>query len=126
MRRLIADAYSPGALSTGERKSDMRTLIIARPASPPPLDMMNDLLQAFKAWRGRWQPKMEAFEFFGSGAGGWGVFNTEDEIELSQAMLEYPFQPFSNVEAIPTVNGDEALERSIAVFQQMGEQASSS
>lgn len=98
----------------------MRTLIISRPSpTPPPMEMMPGLLQAFKAWREKWRPKMEAFEFFAAGAGGWGVLNTADERELSQIMTEYPLGPFSINEALPTVNGDDALDRVIATTAQM-------
>jgi hypothetical protein len=81
--------------------------------------MMGGLLQAFKGWREKWRPKMESFEFFAMGGGGWGVINTTDEKELSQAMMEYPFAPFSVTEALPTVDGDDALDRLIATFNQM-------
>ncbi len=98
----------------------MRTFILSRPGpTPPPPEMMPALLQAFKAWRGRWRPKMENFEFFAVGGGGWGVLNTADEKELSQAMMEYPFAPFSVIEALPTVDGDEALDRVIQTMDQM-------
>jgi hypothetical protein len=83
------------------------------------MEMMPALLQAFKDWRQRWRPKMEMFEFFTSGAGGWGVFNAQDEQELSQAMMEYPFGQFSLVETIPTVDGDAALDRAIQTTNQM-------
>ena len=68
----------------------MRTLAISKNSTPPPLEAVGGLLQAFQAWRDRWRPKMEAFECFASGAGGWGVLNTEDEVELSRAMQESP------------------------------------
>jgi hypothetical protein len=98
----------------------MRTLILSRQGStPPPPEMMPGLLQAFKAWRAKWRPKMESFEFFAAGVGGWGVLNTADEKELSQAMMEFPFLPFSNTEALPTIDGDEGLERLIETMNQM-------
>jgi hypothetical protein len=98
----------------------MRTLVTSKPgpAAPPP-EMMPTLLQAFKEWRNRWRPKMESFEFFSAGNAGWGVFNTADDMELAQAMMEYPFGPYSYVEAIPTVNGDEALDRLIETTNTM-------
>jgi hypothetical protein len=81
--------------------------------------MVLQIMEAFREWRNRWRPKMEAFEFFAGTGGGWGVFNTADETELSQAMIEYPWAPFSVTEAHPTVNGDEAMERFIATLKQM-------
>ena len=43
-------------------------------------------MHSFNAWREKWRPKMEMFEFFAAGAGGWGVINASDEKELSQMM----------------------------------------
>jgi hypothetical protein len=98
----------------------MRTLIISKPGpvSPPP-EMVLPIMEAFREWRSRGRSKMEAFEFFAGTGGGWGVFNTADEKELSQAMIEYPWAPFSVTEALPTVDGDEAMERFIATLKQM-------
>ena len=89
----------------------MRALVIVEPGpvSPPP-DALVPMLEAFAAWRERWRPKMEAFEFFAGRGGGWGVFNTDDT-ELSQAMMEFPLMPFSSIQVHPTVDGDDALAR---------------
>jgi hypothetical protein len=45
---------------------------------------------------------MEAFEGFAGRGGGWGVFNTEDETELSQIQFEFPLTPFPLVQVHPT------------------------
>lgn len=97
----------------------MRVLVVSKPATPPPPEMFLGIMQAFKAWREKWRPKMEMFEFFAAGAGGWGVINASDEKELSQIMMEYPWQPFSNTEVLPTVDGDDALDRAIETIGQM-------
>jgi hypothetical protein len=98
----------------------MRTLIVLK-AGPvaPPFEMLPTLLQAFKEWRNRWRPKMETFEFFAGAIGGWVVLNTADEMELTQAMMEFPFGGYSSTEVIPTVNGDEALDRLIETVNTM-------
>jgi hypothetical protein len=79
---------------------------------------MLNLLQAFQQWRDRWRPKMETFEFFAGAQGGWGVLNTADERELSQAMMEFPMAPFSTIHVHPTVDGDDALQRLIETTNQ--------
>ena len=90
----------------------MRALIVVENgAIAPPPDQLPMLIQAFKAWRNKWRDKMEAFEFFAGRGGGWGVFNTSDETEFSQAMMEFPLNPFSTVAVHPTVDGDDALNR---------------
>ena len=96
----------------------MRALVIVEPGpiGPPP-DMLLGVIEAFKGWRDRWRPKMEAFEFFPEG-GGWGVLNCSD-VEVSQAMMEFPFAPFSKITVRITVDGDDALTRMAATMQQM-------
>ena len=98
----------------------MRVLIIVEPGpvGPPPEAMM-PLLEAMKGWRDRWRSKMESFEFFPGRSGGWGVFSTADETELSQVMMEFPFAPFSVIQVHPTVDGDEALKRLTETMGQM-------
>jgi muconolactone delta-isomerase len=97
----------------------MRALVLVEPGpiGPPPEAMLG-VLAAFAAWRDRWRPKMESFEFFAGRGGGWGVFDA-DETELSQAMMEFPFAPFSNIAVHPTVDGDEALVRLTETMKQM-------
>ena len=79
---------------------------------------MLGLLEAFADWRYRWRSKMDAFEFFAGRGGGWGLFNM-DEKELSQAMMEFPFAPFSTIAVHPTVDGDDALARLTNTTKQM-------
>jgi hypothetical protein len=97
----------------------MRALIVTEPGpiGPPP-EAIVGILEAFRDWRDRWRPKMEAFEFFAGRPGGWGVFNGE-ETELSQAMMEFPLAQFASIQVHPTVEGDEALARLTATMKQM-------
>ncbi|HET9443184.1 MAG TPA: hypothetical protein VFO65_07660 [Acidimicrobiales bacterium] len=97
----------------------MRALVIVDPgpASPPP-ETLPALLEAMAAWRDRWRSQMEMFEFFAGRGGGWGVFNVDD-IGLSQAMMEFPFSPFSTIAVHPTVDGDDALSRFTQTTKEM-------
>jgi hypothetical protein len=97
----------------------MRALVLVEPGETPvPPDMLLGLLEAFAAWRDRWRPKMECFEFFSRPRAGWAVFNAE-EAELSQALMELPLSPFSMVQVHPTVDGDDALRRLRDTMAQM-------
>jgi hypothetical protein len=97
----------------------MRALVIVEPGpvGPPP-DQLLGLLQAFAAWRDKWRGRMEMFEFFAGRGGGWGLFDADD-LELSQAMMEFPFTPFSSIQVHPTVDGDDALARLTQTTKEM-------
>ncbi|HEX2064667.1 MAG TPA: hypothetical protein VHE80_09630, partial [Acidimicrobiales bacterium] len=90
----------------------MRVAVLVEPgAFPPPFDQMPALLQSFADWRSRWREKMEVFAFYAGRPGGLGIFNVDDERELSQIMFEFPFTTYSTIEARPIVDGDDALRR---------------
>ena len=95
----------------------MRIVVITRPKFPVPPDQLPPLMQAFAAWRERYRPMMETFEFFAGGGGGFGVVNAPDEATLNQIMLEYPFTAFSDNEIRPVLDGDKALAQWQAALQ---------
>ena len=97
----------------------MRALVIARQKVPPPMEMLPALTQGFQAWREQYRGKMEVFSFFVSTTGGCAVLNTADEAEAYQIMLEWPLSPFSDIEVIPIVDGDDALRRWIQQIEAM-------
>jgi hypothetical protein len=89
----------------------MRVVIISRPKFPVPPEQALPLFQAFAAWRERYRPVTESFEFFAGGEGGFGVVNVADEAAVHQMMIEYPFGPVSDLEIRPVLNGDQRLRR---------------
>lgn len=98
----------------------MRILVIARPQFPIPPEQFPALMDGFAAWRERYRDKMEVFEFFAGGGGGFGIVSVRDEAELNQMMLEWPFTPFSDMELRPTLNGDVALQQWREALAAMG------
>jgi hypothetical protein len=83
---------------------------------------VQQIFQAFSAWRERYRDKMESFEFFVGTGGGFGVFNVESEEELHQITLENPIFFLCENEMIPVVDGDIALKQwgeAIEAMQQM-------
>jgi hypothetical protein len=54
---------------------------------------------------------MEAFSFFAGRDGGCGILNVADEAELSRIMIEWPFSFYSDIEILPVVDGDIALQQ---------------
>ncbi len=97
----------------------MRVFILVEPKFFVPPDMFPDLLEGFADWRERYKDRMESFEFFAGGGGGFGVLNVADEATLNQIMVEYPFTPFSELTSRPILDGDTALNQWRQVMQQM-------
>ncbi len=97
----------------------MRALVIARQKMPPPMEMLPSLTQGFNAWRDQYRDKMEVFSFFVGTTGGFAILNTVDEAEAYQILMEWPFTPFSDIEVLPAIDGDDALARYTARVEAM-------
>ncbi len=97
----------------------MRVFVLVEPKFFVSPDMFPSLLEGFADWRERYRDRMESFEFFAGGGGGFGVFNVADEATLNQMMIEYPFTPFSELTSRPILDGDTALNQWRQVMQQM-------
>ena len=98
----------------------MRVCVIDRGARfPIPPEQMPAMWEQFVQWRERWRDKMESFEFFAEGDGGFGIVNVSDEHELQQMLMEYPFAMHDNVELRVVVDGDISLKRWGEAIEQM-------
>jgi hypothetical protein len=97
----------------------MRVLIVSRPSHPAPPEMLMPIMDAFAAWRERYKPMMESFDFFVSGGGGCGIVNAPDEVALAQMMAEFPWSPFSHVTVDLLINGDQGMTQVRETFQRM-------
>ncbi|HKG24478.1 MAG TPA: hypothetical protein VKB09_02470 [Thermomicrobiales bacterium] len=87
----------------------MRALIISRQKFPAPQAEFPAIMQAFVAWRERYKPVMEQFEFFASGNGGCGIVDVPADQTLARIFVEYPWGPYSENEIHPILDGDTAL-----------------
>jgi len=88
----------------------MRFIVISRPKNVFPREQLPQMLEQLAQWRERYRSKMEVFEFFNGGGGGFGIVDVSDEAELYQMVSEFPFAPpISDVEVRPIINGDKAL-----------------
>ena len=102
----------------------MRVCVIDRcPRFRVPPEQVPALWEQFIQWRERWREKMESFEFFADGNGGFGVVDVADENELQQMMIEYPFSVFDKVELHIVIDGDVSLERWGQAIEQMATSA---
>jgi len=98
----------------------MRVFVSDRgPRFQPPPEQLPALWGQFAEWRDRWRDKMESFEFFTDGKGGFCVANVADESELQQMMIEYPFTQFDEVEVRVIADGDASLKQWRQGLEQM-------
>ena len=95
----------------------MRVLLLAKAKFFLPPDHLTMVAQGFIEWRTRYRDKMDEFFFFAGRTAGGGIFNVSDEAELNQIVNEWPLAPFAEVDIMPLVDGDVALEQ----FQSMAE-----
>jgi hypothetical protein len=98
----------------------MRVLVMSRPRFPVPLEQFPPRMEAFAAWRERYRPYMESFDFFVAGGGGCGIINMPDEAMLSKMFMEYPWALSSDVEMHLLMDGDTALANFRAMLSEMG------
>jgi predicted Rossmann-fold nucleotide-binding protein len=95
----------------------MRCAVIYRPSSPPPPDLMPELMQRLGAWMSEYGSSMSTTEFF-VGGGGFGVIDAANSSELQRMVAAHPFTPYSDVEIRPVVPPQEAMQILQEVFAQ--------
>ena len=88
----------------------MRFMLIARPQFPIPPDQVPALVAGFRQWWGRHRQHWEAAGFWAGENGGGGIANVPDEATFHRMMVEWPFTPFSHLEARALVDVDAALD----------------
>ena len=89
----------------------MRMLVMSEPQFPVPPEQFPLLVEGFVAWREQYRDRMESFEFFAEGGGGFAIVNATDEAELHRMLLEYPFSIYSKMTIHPVVSGDVGLRQ---------------
>jgi hypothetical protein len=87
----------------------MRAFVLVEPKFFIPPEILPTLLEGFVAWRDANRERMEAFEFFAGGGGGFGIFNVPDEATLNRIMVQNPLTPYSEITIRPILDGDSAL-----------------
>ena len=87
----------------------MRVFVLVEPKFFAPPEVFPALMEGFAAWRDAHRERMEAFEFFAGGGGGFGIFNVPDEATLNRIMVQNPFFAYSLITVRPILDGDTAL-----------------
>src|SRR5215217_6188671 len=101
------------------RHTVMRVFVLVEPKFFAPPEVFPVLMEGFAAWRDAHRQRMEAFEFFAGGGGGFGIFNVPDEATLNRIMVEYPLTPYSEVTVRPILDGDAALGQWREIMREM-------
>ena len=99
----------------------MQFLIITRPTSPTPPEMLVPMLSAMEAWlaQHRASGKIEVVWSFAGTGGGGGVLEVESHEELDAIMAGFPFAPFSSVEVLALSDLDRSLANARAFIEEM-------
>jgi len=99
----------------------MQFLIITKPSSPPPPEMVLPLIGAMEAWvaQGRKDGTSKAIWSFAGTQGGGGILEVESHEQLDEIMAGFPFAPFSSVEVYALADLDKSLAATRGVFEQM-------
>lgn len=99
----------------------MQFLIITRPTSPTPPEMLVPMLSAMEAWlaQHRASGKIEVVWSFAGTGGGGGVLEVESHEELDAIMARFPFAPFSSVEVLALSDLDRSLANARAFIEEM-------
>ena len=99
----------------------MQFLVITKPASPAPPEMVAPLIEAMKAWvaEHRAAGRVKAIWAFAGLGGGGGVIEVASHEELDAVMAGFPFQPFSTTEILALSDLDRSLDGYLAAVQKM-------
>jgi hypothetical protein len=97
----------------------MRVFVLVEPKFFAPPEVFPALMEGFAAWREAHRERMEAFEFFAGGGGGFGIFNVPDEATLNRMMVENPLTPYSELTVRPILDGDAALGQWREIMREM-------
>ena len=99
----------------------MRFLLVTKPKTMPPPDMILPLIDAMDAWVKKYKQagKLEQVWGFAGQQGGGGIGNVASLEELDQVMAEFPVGPFSDIQIYYLVDLEKSLEQNRKIFQAM-------
>lgn len=98
----------------------MRFLVITKSKHLVPPEVSAGLIDAIGPWRNKYAAKFEQIWGFAGIQGGGGIANVNSLEELDTLMVEFPFQAVSDIEIIPLVDLDGALQRAKQAIEAMG------
>ena len=95
----------------------MKFLVITRTRHMAPPEMAVQLVDAMGPWQKMHAGKIEQIWSFAGMQGGGGIANVNSLEELDGIMAEFPYRALSDVEILPLVDLDGALQRGKQAMQ---------
>jgi muconolactone delta-isomerase len=99
----------------------MQFLVITKPSSAPPFEMLSPLMDGMNAWLAHWRSAgklKESWAFAGLGGGG-GIAEVASHEELEEIMVGFPWAPWSSIEIYALSDLDHSLAANRAALAQM-------
>jgi hypothetical protein len=87
----------------------VRVAVIYRPRNAAPFEAFPMLMGALGQWVETYSKRVSTIEFFAVG-GGLVLADIDDSAELHRMVAENPFTPFMDVEIMPVVEPNAAME----------------
>ena len=89
----------------------MRFLVITKSKHLLPPEVSARLIDAMGPWRNKYAGQFEQIWGFAGIRGGGAIVNVSSLEELDTILAEFPMQPVSDIEILPLVDLDSALQR---------------
>ncbi len=97
----------------------MRFIIFAEPKFQAPPDQLSRLIDGSLEWNSRYREHLQEFGLF-PGGGGFALVNVPDEATLNEMVVRHPFAFFSDIQAIPFVDGETGWQQLREAAQALG------
>ena len=97
----------------------MRFVVHTHLISAVPPEQLPSIMERFAEWREQYRDRIESFEFYAGGSGGFMVVDVPNEVELNQMMSEYPLVAYLKIDVHPIIDGDTGLNQWWQVMRQM-------
>ena len=95
----------------------MKFLVVTKSKHLLPPEISARMLDAMGPWRSKYSDKFEQIWGFAGIQGGGGIVNVSSLEELDAIMAEFPMQAASDIEIMPLVDLDSALQRAKQVTE---------
>ncbi len=97
----------------------MKFLVVMTSRTPPPPEMLPNIMAGMLHWIEQYQSKMDGIFGFAGIQGGCGIVNVDTADELDEIMVRNPFTPFSETRVYPLTDLKGSINRNQEVMAEM-------